>query len=431
MGGHRSWCTRGRAGRDMDVIEERCGGADLGKTDVKVCIRVPGTGKRARYEVRTFSTMNDGLLELRDWLVDNRIARIGMEATASYWKPLFYLLEATEGIEPWLLNARHIKTVPGRKTDVKDCQWICKLVEHGLVRPSFVPPRDIRQLRDLTRYRTETVRDRARDVNRLAMFLEDTGIKLSSVVTDITGRSARAMLDALVAGERDPQVLASLALGSLQGKVPLLTRALTGDFNEHHAFMIASMLRAIDEADNRISLLSEEINRQLQTLQQHVNLLITIPGISLTLAQVLIAEIGVDMSRFTTAGHLASWAGMCPGNKESAGKRLSGRTRHGDTWLKTALFIAGASAAHSKTTYLGAQFRRLVPHRGAKRATLAVGHSILVAAWHILHDLVPHRDLGPDHFTNRLGKERQTRRLIAQLTALGMDVTITAREQTA
>jgi len=204
----------------MDVIEERCGGADLGKTDVKVCIRVPGTGKRARYEVRTFSTMNDGLLELRDWLAENRIARIGMEATASYWKPLFYLLEATEGIEPWLLIARHIKTVPGRKTDVKDCQWICKLVEHGLVRPSFVPPRDIRQLRDLTRYRTETVRDRARDVNRLAMFLEDTGIKLSSVGTDITGRSARAMLDALVAGERDPQRLASLAWAACKARSP-------------------------------------------------------------------------------------------------------------------------------------------------------------------------------------------------------------------
>lgn len=309
----------------MDVIEERCGGADLGKADVKVCIRVPGTGRRARYEIRTFSTMNDGLLELRDWLVENRIARIGMEATASYWKPLFYLLEATEGIEPWLLNARHIKTVPGRKTDVKDCQWICKLVEHGLVRPSFVPPRDIRQLRDLTRYRTETVRDRARDVNRLAMLLEDTGIKLSSVVTDITGRSARAMLDALVAGERDAQVLASLALGSLQSKVPLLTRALTGDFNEHHAFMVASMLRAIDEADNRISCLSEEINRQLQPLRQQVDLVIAIPGISLTLAQVLIAEIGVDMSRFATAGHLASWAGVCPG-KQGVSRQTAVRT---------------------------------------------------------------------------------------------------------
>jgi transposase len=413
----------------MDVLEERCGGADLSKTDVKVCIRVPGTGKRARYEVRTFSTMSDGLLELRDWLVENRITRIGMEATASFWKPLFYLLEATEGIEPWLLNAQHIKTVPGRKTDVKDCQWICRLVEYGLVRPSFVPPRDIRQLRDLTRYRTETVRDRARDVNRLAMFLEDAGIKLSSVVSDITGRSARAMLDALVAGERDPRVLAGLALGSLQGKVPLLTRALTGSFSEHHAFMVASMLRAIDEAEDRIARLSEEINRQLQPLRQQVDLLITIPGISLTLAQVLIAEVGVDMGRFATAGHLASWAGMCPGNKESAGKRQSGRTRHGDTWLKTALFMAGASAARSKGTYLGAQFRRLVPHRGAKRATLAVGHSILVATWHILHDLVPYQDLGPDYFTNRLGKERQTRRLLAQLTALGLDVTVAPREE--
>jgi transposase len=413
----------------MDVLEERCAGADLSKTDVKVCVRLPGSGKRARYEVRTFSTMNDGLLELRDWLVENRVTRIGMEATASYWKPLFYLLEATEGIEPWLLNAQHIKTVPGRKTDVKDCEWICRLVEHGLVRPSFVPPRDIRQLRDLTRYRTETVRDRARDVNRLVMFLEDAGIKLSSVVSDITGRSARAMLDALVAGERDPQALAHLALGSLQGKVPLLTRALTGSFRDHHAFMVASMLRAIDEADDRITRLSGEIDRQLRPLRQQVDLLITIPGISLTLAQVLIAEIGVDMGRFATAGHLASWAGMCPGNKESAGKRLSGRTRHGDTWLKTALFMAGASAARAKGTYLGAQFRRLVPHRGAKRATVAVGHSILVASWHILHDLVPYRDLGPDHFTNRLGKERQTRRLLAQLAALGVDVTVTPQEQ--
>lgn len=280
---------------------------------------------------------------------------------------------------PLITSQPCIKTVPGRKTDVKDCQWICQLVEYGLVRPSFVPPRDIRQLRDLTRYRTETVRDRARDVNRLAMFLEDAGIKLSSVVSDITGRSARAMLDALVAGERDPRVLADLALGKLQGKVPLLTRALTGSFSAHHAFMVASMLRAIDEADDRIARLSEEINRQLQPLRQQVDLLITIPGISLTLAQVLIAEVGVDMGRFATAGHLASWAGMCPGDKESAGKRLSGRTRHGDTWLKTALFMAGASAARSKSTYLGAQFRRLVPHRGAKRATLAVGHSILVA----------------------------------------------------
>ncbi len=208
-----------------------------------------------------------------------------MEATASYWKPLFYLLEATEGIEPWLLNAQHIKTVPGRKTDVKDCEWICRLVEHGLVQPSFVPPRDIRQLRDLTRYRTETTRDRVRDINRLSMFLEDAGIQLSSVVTDITGRSARAMLDALVNGERDPRILADVALGSLQGKVPLLTRALTGDFTDHHAFMVASMLRAIDEANTRIARLSEEIDRQLLPLRQQVELLITIPGISLALAQ--------------------------------------------------------------------------------------------------------------------------------------------------
>ena len=412
----------------MDVVEERCAGVDLGKVDCKVCIRIPRKGNRSRREVRTFSTMNHGLLELRDWLVDNHITRVGMEATASYWKPLFYLLEATEGIEPWLLNAQHIKTVPGRKTDVKDCEWICRLVEHGLVRPSFVPPRDIRQLRDLTRYRTETTRDRVRDINRLAMFLEDAGIKLSSVVSDITGRSARAMLDALVAGERDPDVLAHLALGRLQGKVPLLSRALTGAFTGHHAFMVASMLRAIDEADARIAGLTQEIDRQLQPLRAQVDLLVTIPGISVGLAQILIAEIGVDMNRFATAGHLASWAGMCPGNNESAGKRLHGRTRHGDTWLKTALFLAGTAAARTKGTYLGAQYRRLVPHRGGKRATVAVGHSILVAAWHILHDLVPYQDLGADHFTNRLGKERQTRELLAQLAALGVDIALAPHE---
>lgn len=412
----------------VDVVEERCAGIDLSKTDAKVCVRLPG--KRVRREVRTFSTMNDGLLELRDWLVENQITLVGMEATASYWKPLFYLLEATEGIEPWLLNAQHIKTVPGRKTDVKDCEWICRLVEHGLVRPSFVPPRDIRQLRDLTRYRSETVRDRVRDVNRLAMFLEDAGIKLSSVVSNITGKSARAMLDALVAGERDPQRLANLALGSLQGKVPLLTRALTGAFSEHHAFMVAAMLRAIDEADARIAKLTEEINRQLAPLRSQVDLLITIPGVSLTMAQVLIAEVGVDMNRFATAGHLASWAGMCPGNKESAGKRLSGRTRHGDPWLKTALYIAATAAARSKTTYLGAQYRRLVPHRGSKRATIAVGHSILIAAWHILHDHTPYRDLGADYFTTRLGKDHRARRLVAQLSALGYDVDLTDRDKT-
>jgi transposase len=409
----------------MEVLVERCAGIDLSKADAKVCVRVHSPGRRVRREIRTFSTMSDGLFELRDWLLENGVTRVGMEATASYWKPLFYLLEATEGIEPWLLNAQHIKTVPGRKTDVKDCEWICRLVEHGLVRPSFVPPRDIRQLRDLTRYRTETVRDRARDVNRLAMFLEDAGIKLSSVVSDITGRSARAMLDALVAGERDPRVLANLALGSLQGKVPLLTRALTSQFGDHHAFMVEAMLRAIDAADERITKLSEEVNRQLRPLRAQVDLLITIPGVSLTVAQVLIAEIGVDMDRFATAGHLASWAGMCPGNNESAGKRLSGRTRHGDTWLKSTLYLAGVSAARTKGTYLSAKFRRLVPHRGVKRAVVAVGHSILVSAWHVLHDLVPYEDLGPDHFTNRLGKERQTRRLLAQLAALGVDVTVT------
>jgi transposase len=291
-----------------------------------------------------------------------------------------------------------------------------------------VPPREIRRLRDLTRYRTETVHDRTRDVNRLGTFLEDCGIKLSAVVSDITGASARAMLNALVAGERDPEVLAELAKAKMRNKRELLSRALAGNFTDHHAFMVASMLRAIDETDARITALSAETDRQMRPFRRQLEVLITIPGVSTMVAQVVIAEVGVDMSRFPSAAHLASWAGMCPANRESAGRRFSGHTRHGDRWLKAALYLAAATAGRSKTTYLGAQYRHLVPHRGTKRATVAVGHTILVAVWHMLTHDVPYQDLSPDHFTTRLGKARQTRRLIGQLAALGYDVHLAPRE---
>jgi transposase len=415
----------------MDVLHERCAGADISKTDCKVAVRVPGRGGRPHREVRTFPAMTEDLLALRDWLLELGVTVVGMEATGAYWKPLYYLLEATDGIEPWLLNAQHMKAVPGRKTDVKDSQWICDLVAHGLVRPSFVPPREIRQLRDLTRYRTETVRDRARDVNRLNMFLEDAGIKLSAVISDITGKSGRAMLDALVAGERDPEVLSDLALGAMRGKVPILNRALTGSFNDHHAFLVKTMLTALDHAQERITSLSAEIDRQLAPFRRQVDLLVTIPGLGLLAAQVVLAEIGADMSRFPTAGHLASWAGMCPGNHESAGKHRRGTTRPGDTWLKGVLGTAALSISRTKGTYLAARYRRLIAHLGRNRTVVAIGHSILISAWHMLSNDVPYQDLGPEHFTERLGKERHTRRLVSQLAALGYDVDLRPKDEAA
>ncbi|MFF2431072.1 IS110 family RNA-guided transposase [Streptomyces mirabilis] len=409
----------------MDLVHERCAGIDIGKTDCKVCIRVPGRNGRRHTEIRTFTTVTEGLLALREWLVSEQITLVGMEATGAYWKPVYYLLE--EHMETWLLNAQHMRNVPGRKTDVRDCQWICQLIEHGLVRPSFVPPKPIRHLRDLTRYRTEITRERTRELQRLEKLLEDPGIKLSSVVSDLGGKSARTMVEALIVGERDPRTLARLAVGALKDKEDQLTQALTGFFTEHHAFLARAMLVRIDAATATVKELTAEIDRRLEPYRHQLELLVTIPGISITAAQVVVAEIGVDMQRFPTAGHLASWAGVCPGNHESAGKVTSGRTRHGDAWLKGVLGNAAAAAARSKNTYLAAQFRRLVGHRGKKRALVALEHSILVAVWHILTRDMPYQDLGADHFINRIRKSRQTRRLVGQLTQLGYDVSLEPR----
>ncbi len=409
----------------MDVVYARCAGIDISKTDVKVCLRVPGPSGRRHSQVRTFSTMADDLLAMREWLVAEGVEVVGMEATGAYWKPVYYVLE--DVVEAWLLNARHMRNVPGRKTDVADSEWIAKLVEHGLVRPSFVPPAPIRQLRDLTRYRAEITAERTREAQRLEKFLEDTGIKLSAVVSDILGKSARSMLEALIGGERDPRVLSELALGSMRGKVPILTRALTGRFTEHHAFLLRTMLRRIDAANAQIAEITGEIERQLAPYRQQARLLATIPGVSLVLAQVLLAEIGADMSRFPTAGHLASWAGMCPGNNESGGTRKSGRTRHGDSWLRAALGQAAMAGARTKNTYLAARYKRLVARRGKKRALVALGHSILIAAWHILTEMTPYQDLGGDYFIERTGKARRARRLVAELHALGYHVDLTSQ----
>lgn len=319
-----------------------------------------------------------------------------------------------------------MRNVPGRKTDVADSAWIARLIEHGLVRPSFVPPPPIRRLRDLTRYRTVVTQERTREVQRLHRVLEDAGIKLSVFVSDILGVSGRAMLDALIAGERDPHVLAELAHTGMRRKIGALRDALTGRFDDHHAFLCTTMLGRIDAATTTIAELTARIEIEIAPFADAVDRLDGIPGINARIAQIIIAETGGDMTRFPTAGHLASWAGLCPGNNESAGKHYSGRTRRGDTWLRGALGEAASSASRSKTTYLAAHYRRIATRRGSKRALVAVSHTMLVIARHLLHDQTTYRDLGPDYHQRRQDPERQTRRLVHQLQQLGHQVTLTA-----
>jgi transposase len=319
----------------LDRLVERCAGLDVHKASVTACVRgATGEGEGPRQEIREFAATTQGLLLLRDWLASFGVTLVGMEATGVYWKPIYYMLE--DDFELWLLNARHLKNVPGRKTDVKDAAWICQLVEHGLVRPSFVPPKEIRELRNLTRYRKAQIGERTREVQRLDKVLQEAGIKLSSVATRVLGASGRAMLDALVGGTTDPEVLAELARGRLRSKLPQLREALEGCFSSHHALMVGKILAHVDYLDESIGDLSDEIERVIAPLSDKVELLDTIPGVDRRMAETLIAEIGVDMSRFPTHRHLASWAGMCPGNEESAGKRHSGKTRKGSKWLYVA-----------------------------------------------------------------------------------------------
>lgn len=406
----------------MDVVVDRCAGLDVHKDSVVACVRVPGPGSQRGEEIATFGTVTVELLALRDWLVAQGVTLVGMESTGVYWKPVFYMLE--DVIECWLLNARHLRNVPGRKTDVSDAAWIAGLVEHGLVRPSFVPPKEIRELRNLTRYRRAQIEERSREAQRLDKVLQDAGIKLSSVASHILGVSGRAMLIALVEGTRDPEILAELARGTLRKKIPQLQDALMGRFSAHHALLVGQILTKLDFLDEAIGNLSAEIDRVIAPFGGQVNLLCTIPGVDRRSAQELIAEIGVDMTRFGTAARLASWAGMCPGHHESAGKQRSGTARPGPKWLQRTLTESAKAAGRSKGTYLGALYARLRGRRGPAKATKAVGHSILVAAFHILHNGVPYDDLGADWFS-RLRPEQHARRLVHQLQALGYNVTIT------
>jgi transposase len=408
----------------MDVLIERCAGLDIGKKDLKACVRRPGArAGRRESEVRTFATTTRGLLALHEWLAAEQVSVVGMESTGDYWKPVFYLLEGA--FETQLLNARHIRNVPGRKTDVTDAVWIAQLVEHGLIRPSFVPPPPIRRLRDLTRYRASLVGERSREAQRLDKLLEDAGLKLSTVVSDLLGASGRAMLAALIAGERDPQALAALGDRRLRATPAALAEALQGNFTAHHASLARLMLTHIDQLSAAIRALDDEVDREMVPFAAERDRLDTIPGVSKRAAEVLIAELGVDMSRFPTPGHLASWAGMCPGNNESAGKHHSGRTRRGDPWLRGILGEIAMTAARNRDSHLGARYRRLAPRRGKKRALVAVGHAVLIAAWQMLTTGTDYTDLGSHHNLRQVSNPaRRATQLLAELNALGYRVTL-------
>jgi transposase len=407
----------------METVVERPGALDVHKEQVTACARVPATdaSKGREQHVAEFATTVRGLLALRDWLAAHGVTQVTMEATGVYWKPVWAVLE--DEFELLLVNARHVKQVPGRKTDVKDAEWLCQLAEAGLLKASFVPPKPIRALRNLTRYRKTQIQERQREANRLHKALEDTGIKLDCVASDILGVSGRRMLDALVHGTTDPEVLADLAKGRLRAKLPALKEALEGRFDDVHALWIGAILAHIDFLDEQIDRLSDAIEEQIRPFAPAVELLRTIPGVQRRAAEVIISEIGTDMSVFPTDKHLVSWAGQCPGNDQSAGKRRSGKTRKGSKWLDWTLEESALAAIRTKDVYLAAQYARLKPRRGHKKALGAVKHSILCACWHMLTTGELYNDLGGDYFRKR-DPERTTKRLVTQLEALGHTVTL-------
>lgn len=413
----------------MDVMVARCAGLDVHKDTVVACIRTPGPDGHQVGQTRTFGTMTAELLALRDWLVANEVTRVAMESTGVYWRPVFYVLE--EELECWLVNAAHMRNVPGHKTDVADAEWIAELVEHGLIRPSFVPPKPIRELRELTRHRKTLIEERSRVAQRLDRQLQDAGVKLSSVASDILGVSGRDMLQALVSGTRDAEILADLARGRLRVKIPELKQALTGRFGPTHALLVGEILAHLDYLDEAIERISTRVDEVIAPFAIERDLLSTIPGVDTRTAEAIIAEIGVDMTVFGSSARLASWAGMCPGQHESAGKSRSGRSRHGDVHLQKHLTVAAMAAVNTKDTYLAAQYHRLVGRRGKKRARKAVGHSILVAAFYMIAGGIPYADLGGDYFLKRNSPERQARKHLTQLKALGWTITETPEGITA
>jgi transposase len=406
----------------MEQQVDNVAGLDVHRDSVVACARL-GRGEHPRVIKKSFKTTTAGVGELAGWLADLEVTRVVMESTGVYWKPVYYGLE---GLFPqlWLVNAYHVKNVPGRKTDMADAEWLADVAAHGMVRPSLVPEPAARELRELTRYRKTQVTMRAQEVQRLDKVLQDAGIKISSVASTVLGKSTRAMIEALIAGERDPAVLADMALTRMRPKIGALSQALVGRFGAHHGAVATAILAHIDFLDANIAALDEEVAARLGPFRAAVELLKTIPGVGQIAAEVFVAETGGDMSRFPSASHLAAWAGLAPANDESAGKHRPAGTRKGARWLRKAFIESAKSASRSRGTYLAAQYRHLAARRGPNKATVAVAHSIIVAAWHMLSTGARYQDLGPDWHTSRRDPDRETKRLVARLEALGHTVTI-------
>lgn len=405
----------------MELLIARCAGLDVHQATVVATVRVPDDEGGRRTVTHTFGTMTPDLLALREWLHAFGVTHVALESTGVYWKPVYYVLE--DGFTLLLINMHALKRVPGRKTDVQDSEWLAQLLEWGLLKSSFVPPPPIRELRDLTRYRLQQVRDRAQEVNRLCKVLEDAGIKLSSVASDVMGASGRAMLRALVEGTTDPVALADLARGALRKKLPALQRALQGRFRPHHAFLIEQIFAKVDFLDETLDRLTAEIDRRVIPFEPTLTALDTIPGVDRIGAISIVAETGGDMGRFPSADHLCSWGAMCPGHNESAGKRRSGKTRKGNRYLRGTLIQAALGAMRKKNSALQARYHRVKRHRGHKKAVVAVGHQILEIAYYIMRDGVTYDELGADYFDRRHA-DRAVRRHVTQLEALGFHVTI-------
>jgi transposase len=403
----------------MRIIYKRCGGLDVHKKVIVACLLVLDANGELHKEVKKFGTMTEDLLMLLDWLQAAGCTHVAMESTGVYWKPIYNILEGH--LEVVVVNAQHLKGVPGRKTDVLDAEWLAECFQLGLLKASFIPPAPVRELRDLTRYRTSLIRERARTANRLQKVLEDANIKLAGVVTDIQGVSAWAMLEAIVAGTTDPEALADLAKGLLRKKRAQLVAALSGRVKPHHRFLIAEQLSQIEYLEEAIQRIGTEVAERLRPFESKVKQLDSIPGISQQIAEVLLAEMGWDMSRFPSDKNLASWAGMCPGNNESAGKRRNGKTRKGSRWLRHALIEAAHGAARTKNKYLKTQYHRVAAHRGKKKALVAVGHSILIISYHLLTRGQEYTDLGDNYFDER-DRSAVQRRCVKRLEKLGYSV---------
>ncbi len=405
----------------MQVLYPRCCGIDVAKKFVVACLLTTAEDGTVEKDTRTYGTMTEDRLRLADWLAEVGCTHVAMESTSSYWRPIDNLLEGQFVV--WVANAFHIKAVPGRKTDVRDAEWIADLLRHGLLRPSFIPAVEQRQLRDLTRYRTHLVEERARLTNRLQAVLEDANVKLAAVVTDVRGAAARAILEALVAGETDPQTLAEVARGRLRTKRDLLAQAVVGRFSAHHACLLSEHLSHLDYLEEAMARISAEIAARLQEEQAASELLDTVPGIGRRAAEIVLAEVGADLRRFPSAKHRASWAGICPGNAESGGKRLNGKTRKGDRWLRQVLIEVAHVASKTKDTYLAAQYRRIAARRGKKRARVALAHTILVIIYHILTRREPYRELGVAYVDQR-ERHHVRQRLVQRLECLGYAVSL-------